>query len=347
VNDRKHILVGLFVLGGFVLLGTLIIWFEGVSHLIRGGYLVRGHLASAQGIRPGKRVHLDGIEVGDVLEVTSSQPDRPGVWVHMRIRPEVRIPRGAAFVAQQSTVGDIYLDFRSPDHIADYLATDGSAEVDGTIKGPALLPEDLMADFRAAMSKFERLDTILANVAELTEPRTPQDVEAGKRQNLWTFLAEFEETGRTLRRQLKGEDTEAGLGRLLAQAAAAAEDLRKTLEAARKTLAQAQTALARLDQAGKTFSEAGKKADALLTKGDALIAQLGKTADQADALLKNLNGAVADLRAGKGTLGRLLTDDQLHRALVTLIENLHQMTDNADRLITLWRKEGILAKEGD
>ena len=69
MNDRKHVVVGLFVLGGFVLLGILIIWFEGVSHLVRGGYVVRGHLPSAKGVRAGKRVHLDGIEIGDVTDI--------------------------------------------------------------------------------------------------------------------------------------------------------------------------------------------------------------------------------------------------------------------------------------
>ncbi len=346
MNDRKHVVVGLFVLGGMVLLGILIIWFEGVSHLIRGGYEVRGHLPTAKGVRTGKRVHMDGIEVGDVTGVTSSQPDRPGVWVHMRINPEVRIPRGAAFVAQQSTVGDMFLDFHSPTRVTGHLPADGTAAVDGTIRAPALLPDDLMADFRAAMNKFQRLDMILANIQELTEPRTLQDVEAGKRRNLWTTLAQVEVTARSVDRQLTGKDTEEGLGRLLVQAADVAEDLRTTLKAARGSLAKADAAFGTLADTGKTFQATGKKAEALLAKGDALLAKLAKTADAADALLESLNAAVTDAREGKGTMGRLMTDDQLHRALVALVRNLQDMTDNANRLITMWRKEGILSKEG-
>jgi len=347
VNDRKHIVVGLFVLGGLVLLGVLIVWFEGVSHLIRGGYMVRGHLPTAKGIRTGKRVHLDGIEIGDVTDITSSQPERPGVWIHMRINPEVRIPRDAKFAAQQSMASDVYLDFNSPHETTDYLPTNDKATVEGVIKPPSLLPEDVMKQFYNAMEKFDRLEALLANLSELTEPRTLQDVEAGKRKNLWTTLAQFQDTARTIDRQLTGKDTEQGLGRLLVQAGAASEELQKTLKRARTTLENADKTLQTAAEAGKTVAGLGKKADALLAKGDALIAQLAKTADGADKLVANLSAAVTDVRDGKGTIGKLMTDDELHRALVTLVRNLKEMTDNANRLMTMWRKEGILSKEGN
>ena len=348
MNDRKHIVVGLFVLGGLIGLGTLIIWFEGVSHLIRGGYEVRAHLPTAKGIRTGKRVHLDGIEIGNVKDITSSQTARPGVWVHMRINPGVGIPREATFIAQQTMTGDIYLDFESPAETAGDRPTDGTATVDGRLKPPSLLPEDVMKQFYNAMEKFDRLEALLANLNELTEPRTLQDVEAGKRKNLWTTLAQFQDTARTIDRQLTGKDTEQGFGRLLVQASAAAEELQKTLKRARTTLEQTDKTLQTAGEAGKTVAGLGKKADALLAKGDALIAQLAKTADGADKLLANLSAAVTDARDGKGTVGKLMTDDELHRALVTLVRNLKEMTDNANRLMTMWRKEGILwAKEGD
>ena len=338
MNERKHILVGLFVLGGLILLGTLIVWFEGVSHLIRGGYEVRAHLPTAKGIRVGKRVHLDGIEIGDVTDITSSQPDRPGVWVHMRIDPEDRIPKGAAFVAQQTMAGDVYLDFHSPAETTAYRATDGSATVDGRLKPPSLLPEDVMKQVYEAMRKIEDVEALLTNLTQLTRP--PEDVPPGKRKNLWTLIDQFHSTAETVENQLSGKDTEHGLGRLLVQTGAAAEELQKTLKEARKTLAGA-------DKTFKTISGLGKKGEALLAKGDALIAKLGKTADAADKLLADLNAAVTDARQGKGTIGKMMTDDELHRALVALVRNLRQMTDNANRLLTMWRKEGILSKESD
>ena len=433
MTDRRNVVVGLFVLFGLLLLGGLIIWFEGVGVLIRGGYRVKGHLPSAWGVREGKRVYMDGIEIGDVRDVTSSQPEKQGVWVDMRINPDVRIPQDAILVAQQSTVGDLYLDFQTPievegavtetriDETSDdrlirctfpdgvllrpgnavrmagqqvgsvqtvaprengqpgtrvglrvhkgtdipadarvvakkpgvgqarvefgppdqpfaCLPTNGTAKVDGAIKAPELLPEDMMTDFREAMGKFGQLDAILNNVQEFTQPRTLKDVEAGKQSNVWTVLEQVERTAKTMQVQLEKPTGE--IGGLIADARKAAQTLQKTMEKAGKTLAT-------VDEAGKTIQQSSKQVNALATKGNAFIAKLAKDSDEARKLIENLNGLVTDVRGGKGTVGKLVTDDELHRALVTLIENLRATTDNINRLVTLWREKGVIwGKEG-
>ncbi|MEA3367053.1 MAG: hypothetical protein U9R68_02945, partial [Planctomycetota bacterium] len=247
MNDRKHIVVGLFVLGGLVLLGVLVVWFGSVAGLIRGGYKVYAHLPSAVGIRKDKRVHRDGIEIGavkdvqpslpkELKDVQTSLPEEPGVWIEMQINSGELIPANAEFVAQRGMAGDVYLDFRSTRRTTHYLRTNDTATAVGRIKPPSLLPEDVMKQFYNAMEKFDRLEALLANLSELTEPRTLQDVEAGKRKNLWTTLAQFQDTARTIDRQLTGKDTGQGLGRLLVQAGTAAEELQKTLKQARTTL---------------------------------------------------------------------------------------------------------------
>ena len=428
MNDRKNVVVGLFVLGGAILLGAMIVEFKAVPIIFRGVYTVKGHLPSARGIREGKRVHMDGIDIGYVRDVTSS-PDGLGVWVDMQINTDVEIPNEAVFIAQQSTVGDLYLDFQTPTKVRGTVAEseiddasgetvirctfpDGvplrpgnpvriggkrvgsvetaaprengqtgmriglrlhagtaipdkpevvakkpgageawvqfqqpeqppaylpdKAEVEGRLKGPELLPEDLMSDFREAMKKFGQLDTILANLKELTEPRTAKDVDAGKQRNLWTTLEQFERTAKAVQDQLKKPTGE--IGRLITTARQAATDLRKTL-------AKADKAFETVTETGKTFQQAGKKADALIAKGDALIAKLSKDSDEVRKGFENLNGLVTDARGGKGTAGKLLTDDELHRALVTLVENLNTTADNFNRLVTMLREEGVFSKE--
>jgi ABC-type transporter Mla subunit MlaD len=619
VSDRKNVIVGLFVLGGAILLGIMIVQFKTEGIFLRGGYDVRGHLPSAWSIRGGKRVHMDGVEIGHVCEVTSSQPRRHGVWITMRINPDVRIPRDAILVAQQSTVGDLYLDFQTPTEVrgtitqrrsdpasdetvirctfangillrpgnavriggkqvgsvetvapcekgqpgirvglrlnaaavipddaqvvakkpgagkawvefqppaavkgtvtktesdpasgqtlircafpdgvllqpgsavriggkqagsvetvaprdsgqpgirvglrlnagivipdqaqvvtkqpgvgkawvefqppaalkegtltesgiddasgevlirctfpegvllkpgsavriggkqvgsvetvaprekgqpgvgiglrlqkgtivpartqiiatkpgvgeagvefrpCPYLTTDGKAEVNGVVKAPELLPEDLMTDFREAMGKFGQLDAILNNVQEFTDPRTLKDVEAGKQMNLWTVLEQVQRSAKTMQVQMEKPTGE--IGGLIADARKAAQALQKAMEKAAKTLDT-------VDEAGKTIQQGGKKVNALVTKGDAFIAKLAKDTDEAKKLVQNLNALVTDVRSGKGTFGKLVTDDELHRALVTLIENLKTTTDNINRLAVMWRQEGVLSKEG-
>ncbi|MCX5656396.1 MAG: MlaD family protein [Planctomycetota bacterium] len=148
MNDKKHIVVGLFVLVGAIILGTMIIWFEGVAIFIRGGYVVNVHLDSAVGIRAGKRVHLDGIEVGEVVNVTSAEPERRGVWLELQINSAAKIPASARFVAQQSaTGGDAFMDFRTVSPTKEFLRPTEKARIEGEIIPPTLLPPDLVANF--------------------------------------------------------------------------------------------------------------------------------------------------------------------------------------------------------
>ena len=323
MNDRKPIVVGLFVLGGLVLLGVLVIWFEGMARFIRTRYEVRGHLSSSIGVRAGKRVHKDGMEVGDVVDVVSSLPDRPGVWVLMRIDEDVDIPREAQFVAQQMTMGDIFLDFQTRGPATESLPKNGSARIEGVIKTPSLLPEDVMEDVREGIATLKRLEPLSKSLEELVAPRTIEEVESGaKPANLSSAVKQFQATAKTLQDELKSP--ESGFGRLLARAQQSADDLSATLAAARDTLA--------------VYKEAG-------TKAGAMVDRFKQNAEDAQKLLASASETVQDIRGGKGTLGKFVADEELHLKLTTLTENLIALTDNLNRLVTLWREEGILSKE--
>lgn len=351
MNDRKHIMVGLFAIGGLILLAVLIIWFKGVAGFIRGGYIVEARLDSSSGIRYGKPVFQDGLDIGDVLSVTSALPEEPGVWVRMRINPDVRIPADARFVAQQSAVGETTLDFQSPQPKegkvayppASYLPTDGTARVRGIARGPSLLPDQVVEDLhsgiqelKTGMAQFKGFDAVIANLRELSEPRTLADVKAGKRMNLFTTLEQFEVTAKSLQGFVENPDSD--LGKLLAEARAAAKQLREAVEKAGQALDGVSKAVGSFDAASQGIRQVGDKAGAFIDK-------LSKDADRLSATLDGINAVVADIRQGKGTLGQLVTNDTLHRQLVNLVENLRTLTDNANRVFTLWREEGLMAKE--
>lgn len=451
MKDRKNIVVGLFVLGGLVLLSTLIVWFEGVGVLIRGGYIVSGHFPTARGVRPGKRVHRDGIEIGDVRVVEPSQPQRPGVWIRMRINPGEQVSQDVMLVAQLSTMGDLYLDFQTPakvrgdwkaagaandspgDHLVQcefpegveirighrvrldgavvgsvtdvlvdqddrphvavqmridkavaipeqalliaketsgdepliefqtvekppvYLPTDGTAEIEGYVKAPGLLPEELVKNLtelaaprtlkdvdakrgapnlstameqiditaRDFQERLALLDPVLKNLSDLTKPPPNEDL---TRKNLWALLAEFQATAANIRDLTQPPETQA------------AE--RKNLWAVLKQFDD--TAKAAQDLLKNPDSEFGKLLGSVRKSSD----DLQKSIARADELLKKADALVSGVQEGKGTLGRLATDDELHRAMVALVENLEMLIDNTNRLMLQWRKEGILSKEG-
>jgi phospholipid/cholesterol/gamma-HCH transport system substrate-binding protein len=336
VNNAKHVVVGLFVIVGLVLLGTMIVWFEGVSFLVRGGYTVTAHMEDGMGIRDGKRVNLDGIEVGEVRAVATSQPERQGVWITILIKKEITIPANSTFIAQQTTIGDVYLNFQTKGKREGALPMDGTARVEGISKTPSILPEGLMTDFQNAMGQLNGLGPLVANLTELTKQRTLKDVAAGQPKNLWTTLEQFDLTARAL--QDVFVDPKSDLNQLLVTARTSVDELRKTMVKAATTFDGANKSLA-------GFDEASAKAGNLMDKGTVLAEKLTKDSERLGLLVDNLNGMVADLRAGKGTMGKLFASDELHRALVTLTENLRTMTDNTNRLVTMWREEGVFSKE--
>jgi len=346
VNDKKHIVVGLFVLVGAIILGTMIIWFEGVAIFIRGGYAVNVHLDSAVGIRAGKRVHLDGIEVGEVAGVRTAEPERRGVWLELRLSPGAQVPKNAGFVAQQSaTGGDAFMDFRTAAASKDILPQDGSASVDGAIIPPALLPPDLVENF-----------------SDLIMPRSLEEVKDGKRANLSSALAQVQLTSKAIQDEF--QQPESSFRVFLGKASTSTEELNKTLKIIQDTLtkpdsdlnmllAESRKMVKGVDETlttvratADTYTKAGVSLTQTSDEATKALKQFTKDADDIGALVKNLNTVVEDIQKGKGTLGKLASSDELHRQLVNLVENLQKMVDNTNRLITFWRVKGIQAKEG-
>jgi ABC-type transporter Mla subunit MlaD len=78
---------------------------------------------------------------------------------------------------------------------------------------------------------------------------------------------------------------------------------------------------------------------------DQMVEKVAKDAEKIGQLVEQLSTAVKDLREGKGTLGKLMADPELHDALLALVENLNQVSKETERLLVRWRKEGILSKE--
>jgi phospholipid/cholesterol/gamma-HCH transport system substrate-binding protein len=344
VNDKKHIIVGVFVLVGAILLGTMIVWFEGVAIFVRGGYTVYTHLDSAVGIRAGKRVHLDGIEVGEVMTVRSAEPELRGVWLDLRIAPGTNIPENARFVAQQSAVGgDAFMDFQTVAPAQNFLKD--KVRIDGAIVPPALLPPDLVANFN-----------------DLIMPRSLDEVKAGKPANLSSALAQVQVTAKAIQDEF--QQPESSFRVFLGKASTSTEELNKTLKIIQDTLTKPDSDLNQLLTESRkmvkgvdetltsvrtiadTYAKAGVSLTQTSDEAKKALAQFTKDAEDIGVLTKNLNTVVEDIQKGKGTMGKLMTSDELHRQLVNLVENIQKMTDNTNRLVTLWREQGVFAKEG-
>jgi len=95
-------------------------------------------------IRIGHRVRLEGNEVGSVVDALPQPNDQPHVVVDMRVRKGVEIPEKAVLIAKQTAGGDPLIEFLGQEPQPSYLPMDGTAEVEGHIMAPSLLPEELV-----------------------------------------------------------------------------------------------------------------------------------------------------------------------------------------------------------
>ncbi len=97
IDTKRNLLVGLFVLGGLLCLGILIVIFGQTRGLFGKRYVVTAKYDSIVGVRSGTDVTLAGAWVGKVLDIKMVDPSRPneGVKVVLEIDPKFSIPSGS------------------------------------------------------------------------------------------------------------------------------------------------------------------------------------------------------------------------------------------------------------
>ena len=61
---------------------------------------------------------------------------------------------------------------------------------------------------------------------------------------------------------------------------------------------------------------------------DSSLVQFARSVTELNAFTVNLNEIMADLRAGRGTAGKLLSDDELYARFLALTQNLEQLSED-------------------
>jgi phospholipid/cholesterol/gamma-HCH transport system substrate-binding protein len=126
------------------------------------------------------------------------------------------------------------------------------------------------------------------------------------------------------------------------------DDNRENLKTASENLAEVSgNAKDTVERINAILDDNRENLKTAIANADDALARLGKAADDATTTMNSVNQTFEKINKGEGTLGKLATDPELYRALTTLLENLQDVADNADRVLTVWRKQGILfGKEG-
>ncbi|CAM1364739.1 Phospholipid/cholesterol/gamma-HCH transport system substrate-binding protein [Tenacibaculum sediminilitoris] len=103
--------------------------------------------------------------------------------------------------------------------------------------------------------------------------------------------------------------------------------LERTISDVRKTLASVNTLLAdNKDNLDATLANTKKITDTFSKVSDDLAkANLGESVKKLEATLSNVNSLLADMKSGKGTLGKLMTDETMYTNLTNASKEMEEL----------------------
>lgn len=298
----SQLVVGVFMVVVLLLLGYFTIVISGVD-VLSGRDRTEIHVAfdGVGGLKERDNVMYRGTKVGTVgkVEVTPSN-----LVVHADVDSKVVLRTGCVLsVRNLSMLGGYYLSLEEGEGEALPLSTTLFA---------GETPNDWMSDVsKIAKSLREftanpELRSIVSNVVAASA--RARDVAA-------KADAFMDRANRLADGVARGEGT---LGALMSTNDTVYADLKETLANAREVSG-------RLNRA-KLFDdlEAGVAAFRQAAEG----ADVKETVAKADRLLENLNAFAADLKEGRGVIGRLAKDPTLYDEVQALVRDVRQVIDN-------------------
>jgi phospholipid/cholesterol/gamma-HCH transport system substrate-binding protein len=290
--------VGLLILVSSAILVAFIFVLGNFS--LRSGFTLALDYDYIGSLQKGAPVKVSGIKVGKVEDVeffggkidpTLNQrvQVRVTVWVENRVKDAIRSD-AEFFINTAGVLGEQYLE------IVPGKDWDKPGIAPGTVVHDARVKNPPRTDLVVA-----RLYEVLDGVSSVL--RDDRDAIKHLLSNGANAVAEV--------------NTGLGDGRPLASVIANAD----------RTLVQARSSLATLTPGAAALMSDATRVTGLLTEQrlagiDKAVDNAGAAAGRAGALLDNANGMVTDLRAGKGSVGSLLSRDELYSDLRELIRDL-------------------------
>ena len=347
---KRNTLIGLFMVGGLTALGVLMVMFgETPSWLGGAEYIVRIKVSDhVTGIEDGTAVFLNGIQIGRVTGLEFVDPSAPekGVYVISRIKETYRIPGGVDAVCVGPVLGLGRGRIELVAHASNLPPIKPGEAITGKTRSPLddAIPQTMMSSLEKTVVSVghfaDELTPVAADLHQLLEKRSIDEVDASVetaeqlRANLYTAVQRLERLLKHID-ELAGDpaiidgirESVANVKAMTADGRNAFRDIRETSAALKANTAQLTT---RMDA---TVDHFDRRVNQL---ADAALPVLDQTAKAA----ANLRVASGYLAEGKGTLGRLLTDDRLYEVAVLSFERALDMIDSLRRLFARFERTG-------
>jgi phospholipid/cholesterol/gamma-HCH transport system substrate-binding protein len=368
-EHTRNLAVGLTVIVALLMLGVMILLFTGLPEMFQRGRVIRMNFPATADVHAGDWVHLAGMRVGKVTDITFADDDpRRGVQFVARIDEGVRVPADVLpRVYTRGFVGGAYLELvpGGPDRFdprtgekLEFLPDDWDQPLKGELKGTGLIPDELLVAVRGLARLAENLNDLISPARPETAPATapvasrPSGPAGGA---LRDTLAKLGRALDALETVLGDADNQANIKKSMANLALATAKASDAMDALKGFAAEAGKAAVEVRKtvvdARETMTEAGKTARKLSTlagNADArlqeLSAKLIEDAEKLSALLATINRVATKMESGEGTAGQLINDPKLYNSLLEASQQLAGMMKELRGLVEHVKKHGLPLK---
>jgi phospholipid/cholesterol/gamma-HCH transport system substrate-binding protein len=339
----KEMRVGLFVLAGLIVAGIVVFLIGDEKRLFDAKQTYHTSFIDVQGLKRGAPVRLGGIDIGTVAKVShADDPADNRLYVDMVIvkREAGRIKQDTiAKVSNKGLLGDKMIELAGGSPSAPVIPAEG------TIKSED--PTDFTNLFSEVGSMAQRADKILGNLEVTTKQLADAQLHEDLRRSMHSvnlILKEVAEGQGYVHRVLADPNEAARLSHLVTTLDHVAVEAEGTMGEARKAVARVNAgpgfvhevlygekgadamanfggAAAELIATLRGIREGNGLAHTVIYGGDEASAQVSANLG---AMTHDLRQIVADLRAGKGTLGALLVDPSIYEDVKGVLGNVQR-----------------------
>lgn len=316
---RKEIKIGLLAIVGIALL----IWgynFLKGQNLFKSQAKYYVKYENILKLQKSSPVYIHGYQVGNVSEIQIDPVDLQTIIVTLEVLPEINLPPDTkAVLYADGVMGDMAIE----------LKYEANCDSDCLVSGDYL--EGMALSFLGSFLQPEELDVyinriksgvggIMDIVNEKMESETFQDSEIGQILNSFKNTVSNLESGSTRLNQMIQANT-AAIGSVienLNQLTGGLSDNQASIDSTIQNVAKITAALAGDNGIETTLLNTNKAISQLGDAGE----KTKETLTGLNTVSENLNTTLTGINRGEGTLGRLVSQDDLYYELKSSIQNL-------------------------
>ncbi|MGB3798803.1 MAG: MlaD family protein [Lewinella sp.] len=301
---RNEVKIGILALVAILLAFWGFKFIQG-SNLFSSTQVFYVEYTDVAGLTVGTPVQISGVNIGSVKSIQLDQQKKQ-VVVTLEVKDNVNIPEGTnAYITTVSLLGEkaVVLEYDRP-CFGDGDCAESETFLTGSAKG-------ILASFLGTDPDSDPTEGIKAQIGDAVDSLQ------------WTLFSEnsnnpIARASRDLAvtmENLKG--TSNRIDRILASNSRDIDETFGNLASLSRTLTENEASIASILQNADSLTEnlSGLELEQSIEEFNTTVASLRNTLDEADRAIGGVSAVIADVQSGQGTLGKLLTSDDVYNQL--------------------------------